>query len=46
MSREPRKDTSHRGIEWRNPTSSMAATISAGRAAVSLTAPPTPPMTV
>ena len=46
MSTEPRKETSQRGMDCKKPTSSMAVTISLGRVAVSLTAPPTPPITV
>ena len=40
MSRLPRKDTSHRGMLCKKPTSSIALTISAGSAAVVVTPPP------
>ena len=43
---EPRKDTSQRGMDCKKPTLSMASTISLGRVAACVTAPPIPPMTV
>ena len=39
---EPRKDTSQRGIDCKKPTLSMASTISLGRVAACVTAPPIP----
>ena len=46
MTREPRKDTSQRGILSSRPRLSMAVTISVGRVAAVEMEEPMPPMTV